>query len=125
MLAGVQAGLEYTVIGDTVNTAARLADAAAVGAIYAGNRTVGTTGSVASWRTLRPLRLKGKREPVETSALAMSIFGMASSTSLKLDHDTSNHVPSFRRKPESTAVTPAGAECRGDVSMLRSGEVLG
>jgi class 3 adenylate cyclase len=36
VLAGVQAGLEYTVIGDTVNTAARLADAAAVGAIYAG-----------------------------------------------------------------------------------------
>ena len=28
--------IEYTVIGDTVNTAARLADAAAVGAVYAG-----------------------------------------------------------------------------------------
>ncbi len=69
VLAGVQAGLEYTVIGDTVNTAARLADAAAVGAIYAGNRTVAATGSVASWRTLRPLRLKGKREPVETFEL--------------------------------------------------------
>ncbi|GIH08989.1 hypothetical protein Rhe02_70560 [Rhizocola hellebori] len=69
VLAGVQAGLEYTVIGDTVNTAARLADAAAVGAIYAGNRTVTATGSVASWRTLRPLRLKGKREPVETFEL--------------------------------------------------------
>src|SRR5690606_27688486 len=36
VVAGVQASLEYTVIGDTVNTAARLADAAAVGAIYAG-----------------------------------------------------------------------------------------
>src|SRR5687768_5216633 len=69
VLAGVQAGLEYTVIGDTVNTAARLADAAAVGAIYAGNRTVTATGAVASWRTLRPLRLKGKREPVETFEL--------------------------------------------------------
>ncbi|HCT79073.1 MAG TPA: adenylate/guanylate cyclase domain-containing protein, partial [Micromonosporaceae bacterium] len=69
VLAGVQAGLEYTVIGDTVNTAARLADAAAVGAIYAGARTVAATGSVAGWRTLRPLRLKGKREPVETYEL--------------------------------------------------------
>ncbi len=69
VLAGVQAGLEYTVIGDTVNTAARLADAAAVGAIYAGARTVAATGAVASWRTLRPLRLKGKREPVETFEL--------------------------------------------------------
>ncbi|MDI1465060.1 adenylate/guanylate cyclase domain-containing protein [Catellatospora sp. KI3] len=69
VVAGVQAGLEYTVIGDTVNTAARLADAAAVGAVYAGARTVAATQSVAGWRTLRPLRLKGKREPVETYEL--------------------------------------------------------
>ncbi|HEX8929801.1 MAG TPA: AAA family ATPase, partial [Actinomycetota bacterium] len=59
-----QAAIEYTVIGDTVNTAARLADAAAVGAVYAGSRTSGGTRHVASWRQLRPLRLKGKREPV-------------------------------------------------------------
>src|ERR671910_682177 len=39
VVAGVQADIEYTVIGDTVNTAARLADAAAVGAVYAGATT--------------------------------------------------------------------------------------
>ena len=39
VVAGVQAGIEYTVIGDTVNTAARLADAAAIGAVYAGAAT--------------------------------------------------------------------------------------
>ncbi|MFF5082230.1 adenylate/guanylate cyclase domain-containing protein [Actinoplanes sp. NPDC000266] len=64
VVAGMQAGIEYTVIGDTVNTAARLADAAAVGAVYAGSRTSGGTRHIASWRQLRPLRLKGKREPV-------------------------------------------------------------
>jgi class 3 adenylate cyclase/tetratricopeptide (TPR) repeat protein len=69
VIAGVQAGLEYTVIGDTVNTAARLADAAAIGAIYAGGRTAATTRYQASWRELRPLRLKGKRDPVETYEL--------------------------------------------------------
>jgi class 3 adenylate cyclase/tetratricopeptide (TPR) repeat protein len=69
VVAGVQAGLEYTVIGDAVNTAARLADAAAIGAVYAGERTAGTTRRVASWRALRPLRLKGKRAPVESFEL--------------------------------------------------------
>ncbi|GAB3950966.1 hypothetical protein GCM10027614_52210 [Micromonospora vulcania] len=69
VIAGIQAAIEYTVIGDTVNTAARLADAAAVGAVYAGARTSAATRHVASWRTLRPLRLKGKREPVEAYEL--------------------------------------------------------
>lgn len=69
VVAGVQAALEYTVIGDTVNTAARLADSAAVGTVYAGARTAAATRHLAAWRQLRPLRLKGKREPVEAYEL--------------------------------------------------------
>lgn len=76
VIAGIQAALEYTVIGDTVNTAARLADAAAVGAVYAGDRTAAATRHVASWRALRPLRLKGKREPVE----AYELLGLLDAT---------------------------------------------
>ena len=64
VLAGVQAHLSYTVIGDAVNTAARLSDAAGVGAVLAGRDTALATMSVASWQALPPLRLKGKREPV-------------------------------------------------------------
>ena len=64
VLAGVQAHLSYTVVGDTVNTASRLSDAAGVGAVLAGRETALATMSIASWRSLPPLRLKGKREPV-------------------------------------------------------------
>lgn len=64
VLAGVQARLSYTVVGDTVNTASRISDAAAVGAVLAGRDTASATMQTASWRALAPLRLKGKREPV-------------------------------------------------------------
>jgi class 3 adenylate cyclase/tetratricopeptide (TPR) repeat protein len=69
VVAGVQASLEYTVIGDTVNTAARLADAATVGSVYAGASTSSVTRHVAAWRRLLPLRLKGKRHAVEAYEL--------------------------------------------------------
>jgi class 3 adenylate cyclase/tetratricopeptide (TPR) repeat protein len=69
VVAGVQASLEYTVIGDTVNTAARLADSAGVGAVFAGGSTATATRHVASWRRLLPLRLKGKRHAVEAYEL--------------------------------------------------------
>src|SRR3954449_9016880 len=64
VLAGVQAHLAYTVVGDAVNTASRLSDAAGVGAVFAGRETALATMSLASWRALPPLRLKGKRKPV-------------------------------------------------------------
>jgi len=75
VVALVQAALEYTVLGDTVNTAARLADAAAVGTVYAGERTVAGSRHVAAWRHLRPLRLKGKRAAVPAYELLGPLDG--------------------------------------------------
>jgi len=54
VLAGIQAHLSYTVVGDTVNTASRLSDAAGVGAVFAGRDTALATMPIASWRSLPP-----------------------------------------------------------------------
>ena len=70
VLAGVQARLSYTVVGDTVNTASRLSDVAGVGQVLAGRDTALATVGVASWRALPPMRLKGKRELVPAYELA-------------------------------------------------------
>lgn len=69
VVAGVQARLSYTVVGDAVNTAARLSDVAEVGSVYAGATTRQAARGAAVWRQLPPLRLKGKRRPVDAYEL--------------------------------------------------------
>lgn len=98
VLAGVQGHLSYTVVGDTVNTASRLSDSAAVGATFAGRGTAVATMQVASWRTLPPLRLKGKREPVE----AYEFVGLRAAFPARLG--TGDEAPMIGREPELAAL---------------------
>ena len=63
VLAGA-VGEQYTVIGDTVNVAARLQAAGAVGAVTVGESTRRSTVATIEYRDLEPLRLKGKSQPI-------------------------------------------------------------
>jgi class 3 adenylate cyclase/tetratricopeptide (TPR) repeat protein len=63
VLAG-QVGESYTVIGDTVNVAARLQAAGRPGSVTVGERTRRATADAIAYDRLEPLTLKGKAEPV-------------------------------------------------------------
>src|SRR3954468_7381469 len=76
VLAGSVAGGGYTVIGDTVNVAARLQAAAEIGSITVGERTMRATRQAVEYRKLEPLHLKGKSEPVP----AFEATGLATAT---------------------------------------------
>ena len=73
VLAG-RMGEGYTVIGDTVNVAARLQAAARPGTVTVGESTFRATRDSIGYEELEPLALKGKSEPVPaweaTGALA-------------------------------------------------------
>jgi class 3 adenylate cyclase/tetratricopeptide (TPR) repeat protein len=63
VLAGA-VGQDYTVVGDTVNVAARLQSAARPGSVTVGERTMLATRDAVRYVALEPLELKGKAEPV-------------------------------------------------------------
>lgn len=60
---------EFHVLGDAVNTAARLNAKAPDGQIWVGARTYQEAGDDFLWEALEPLRLKGKARPVPTYVL--------------------------------------------------------
>jgi adenylate cyclase len=62
---GTEDKMEYTVVGDSVNLAARLESEARSGQILISRRTFEKVEGVAEARSLGLLRLKGKEEPVE------------------------------------------------------------
>ncbi len=65
MATAVGAGGGVTVIGDTVNVAARLEKAAGPGEVLCGRLTTELTGGRIGFRARQPVLLKGKQEPVE------------------------------------------------------------
>ncbi len=65
MATAMGAGGGMTVIGDTVNVAARLEKAAGPGEVLCGRLTTELVGGRIAFRARQPVLLKGKQEPVE------------------------------------------------------------
>lgn len=62
---GGVAGSEWTAMGDAINLAARLQSAAAVGSVLISYDTYRHVRGLFETRTLEPIRVKGKTEPVQ------------------------------------------------------------
>jgi class 3 adenylate cyclase len=65
---GVESGRSYTVVGDTVNVAARLESSAPAGGVLIGGATLRSVPGLRA-TALGPLAVKGKSEPVEAYQL--------------------------------------------------------
>ncbi len=91
---------EYTVIGDAVNLAARLMQAAEPGQILVGESTQQPTARRFQWQALPPLRVKGKRYPVTSFALLDVLRGKP----LRLQEPRYT-LPMVGRRAELEAIT--------------------
>jgi adenylate cyclase len=67
---GSEGYLQYSVIGDSVNVAARLASDAPGGKIWVGENTLARLGNYVDARPLDPLTVKGRHEPVNAFEIA-------------------------------------------------------
>jgi adenylate cyclase len=70
---GTRHRLEYTAIGDTVNTASRLESAAEPGSVFIGEDTARTIADNFSLQEMGELQLKGKQQRVR----AYKVLGSA------------------------------------------------
>ena len=65
LVGALRAGGDYTAMGDVVNTAQRLQVAALPGGVVVGPSTYAATREVVAYRSLGPVGVKGRDEPVE------------------------------------------------------------
>jgi class 3 adenylate cyclase/tetratricopeptide (TPR) repeat protein len=89
----------YTIIGDTVNLAARLAAAAPANAIYATTSILDNTGILFDSEPIEPFHVKGKEQPVHAYSVGDAIGERAV--------DTEGELPFVGRDGELSQVTKA------------------
>jgi DNA-binding SARP family transcriptional activator len=93
VLATVADSGEVSVVGDVINTAARLQTVAPVGGIVVGEGTVRATRAAITYDELRPVELKGIPERVP-------LWRVISARPVAVDRDMDTQTPFVGREPE-------------------------
>jgi predicted ATPase/class 3 adenylate cyclase len=96
----------FTIMGDSVNLAARLMARAAPGELIAATDVVAGAGSTFDCAPLEPFLVKGKRRPVD----AVRVAGMLDAAR---PHRSDARLPLVGRDRELRVITQAGEQARG------------
>lgn len=115
LVGSIQAGDDYTAMGDVVNTASRLQTAAEPGTVLVGAATRAATATAVEYEAHDPIAAKGKEAPVE----AWVAVGTSSRPGRRPRHE---RAPLVGREPEmqmlTAAVETALAHDRGQLVMI-------
>lgn len=124
MRAGAYGGLTrraYDVMGDDVNLAARLMQAAASGEVLVSEAVRGAVSETFAWENLPPLRVKGKAEPISVYRL----LGPAARPSASSRSAMGNMVGRTAEREQLTARLTALARGQSGVCLIEGEAGIG
>ncbi len=105
---GSEDHMDYTVIGDNINVAARLCGAAQPGQVLVSTATADEVGQEAMWKRLQPVVVKGKDRPVDVAEVTAVKGGARRSMRKETDVTVTYTLEGFSDEENSAMIKNIG-----------------